>query len=412
MATEQGVSAQPRTTTQDPVSFAPPPGPTRSLAGRPASVLHVFNYFAPDFTGEGIYATKLFVHLQSLGVVNDVLVKRTHPRVPGVRSTEILTPVRHTIHYLPPRWSHVVPELQIAWWLLRHGRRYGAVHYHSHCDRRFLSALVSRALGMRVIMSCTLDDSPRALVMSYRPAFRWLVRRLLRLVDTFVSISPKLHGDASGLVPTNRHMLIPQGVDVPKVPRLGRSRLRQELGLTDTDLVLLFVGAQCERKNQRFLIEQMPATLQRQPRARLFLVGPTTEDDYAVRIRQRAQELGLQDAVRFVGFTDRTEDWYALADVLVFASTNEGFGNVLLEAMAHGMPVVARRLPGVTDSFIEHGETGLLFDDAPGYLHAVNALAADPALRQRIGANARAVAAERFSLPQVAQHYAALYMGR
>jgi glycosyltransferase involved in cell wall biosynthesis len=394
------------------VSFAVPRGPERSGGHSSAIVLHVFNYFAPDFTGEGIYATKMFVHLQSLGLANDVLVKRTHPRVHGVRKMDVLTPVRHTIHYLPPRRSHVVPELQIAWWLLRHGRRYRAVHYHSHCDRRFLSMLVARALGLQVILSCTLDDSPRALVMSYRPRFRWLVKRLLRLVDTFVSISPKLHGDGAELVPADRHLLIPQGVDLPPAPRRERSRLRQALGLGDADLALLFVGALCERKNPLFLIEQMPALLAPHPRARLFIVGPTTEDDYAARLVRRAHELGLDEAVRFVGFSERTDDWYDVADLMVFGSTNEGFGNVLLEAMAHGLPVVARRLPGVTDSFIEHGESGMLFDDAEGYVRSVTALAADAGLRQRIGANGRAVAGARFSLPQIAQRYASLYTSR
>src|SRR5262245_28841624 len=61
---EARVTAQPRARTREPVSFAVPRGPERSRGRSSAIVLHVFNYFAPDFTGEGIYATKLFVHLQ------------------------------------------------------------------------------------------------------------------------------------------------------------------------------------------------------------------------------------------------------------------------------------------------------------------------------------------------------------
>ncbi|MEO6593928.1 MAG: glycosyltransferase family 4 protein, partial [Planctomycetota bacterium] len=303
-------------------------------------------------------------------------------------------------------------ELQIAWWILRYGRRYQAVHYHSHCDRRFLSLLIARAFGIRVIMSCTLDDSPGAVLASYRPSFRWIAKRLLRLVNTFVSISPKLHEDAGGVVPEGRHLLIPQGVDVPCEPRRDRARLRQDLGLGDADLALLFVGALCQRKNPLFLIEQLPATLERHPRARLYIIGPATEDEYANRLVQRTRELGLTDNVRFVGFTESPENWYAVADVMVFSSLNEGFGNVLLEAMAHGVPVVARRLPGVTDSFITHGESGMLFDDAKDYLQSVEALATDRELRERVGATARAVASERFPLCQVAKRYSALYMNK
>lgn len=382
------------------------------MVPRPTFVLHVFKYFAPDFTGEGIYATKMFAHLHALGIDNEVLVKRSHPAVAGTRTVRAAAPVAHTIHYLPPRRSRIAPELQIAWWMIRFGWRFAAVHYHSHCDRHFLSIAVARLLGKRVVLSCTLDDSPRAVVDSYRPGVRWLVRRLLRLVNTFVSISPKLHGDGGGVVPAPRHVLIPQGVEVPAQPRAERARLRRELDLGAADVALLFVGALCERKDPMFLVEQMPAVLRRAPRARLFVVGPTTEDGYPERLAARARELGVADAVRLVGYTARAEDWYAIADVMVFASTNEGFGNVLLEAMAHGVTVVARRLPGVTDSFLAHGETGLLFDDAAGYERAVGALASDSVTRERMGAAARAVASERFPLAQVARRYAELYTSR
>lgn len=379
------------------------------VVSRPLLVLHVFNYFAPDFTGEGIYATKMFAHLQALGIGNDVLVKRSHPRIEGVRTRHVEVPAPHTIHYLPPRRSSIAPELQIAWWMLRFGHRYRAVHYHSHCDRRFLSLLVARALGKRVILSCTLDDSPRAVVSSYSRHFQWLAKRLLRLVHTFVSISPKLHEDTGGVVPPARHVLIPQGVEIPDMPRHDRARLRKQLGLAEGDLALLFIGALCERKNPLFLIEQMPEILDRHPGAKLFIVGPKTEDDYAERMTARVHELGLTSVVHFVGFTERAEHWYSIADLMVFSSTNEGFGNVLLEAMAHGVPVVARRLPGVTDSFLTDGDSGLLFDDSAGYQRGVQMLAADRALRERMGARARAVASERFPLRQVAQRYAELY---
>ena len=100
---------------------------------------------------------------------------------------------------------------------------------------------------------------------------------------------------------------------------------------------------------------------------------------------------------------------YAAADIFVFASTKEGFGNVLIEAMAAGLPVVARRLPGVTDSFIDHGRTGFLFDTAAEYTALVQALVDDPGLRRRVGDAARAEVAGGHSLQAVAQRYVMLY---
>ncbi|MGH7042291.1 MAG: glycosyltransferase family 4 protein, partial [Acetobacteraceae bacterium] len=101
--------------------------------------------------------------------------------------------------------------------------------------------------------------------------------------------------------------------------------------------------------------------------------------------------------------------WYRAADIFVFASHAEGFGNVLLEAMAYSLPPVSRRLAGVTDSFIADGETGLLFDTDAEFRAAVLRLAADPALRATIGAAAAAMVRAEYDLRAIAHRYAALY---
>jgi teichuronic acid biosynthesis glycosyltransferase TuaC len=110
-----------------------------------------------------------------------------------------------------------------------------------------------------------------------------------------------------------------------------------------------------------------------------------------------------------LGYVRDPEQNYLDADLFVFASVLEGFGNAIIEAMSYGLPVVVRTLPGVTDFIVESGRNGFLFGDANDYIETVVRLADDPALRQEVGRQARADVGERFSLESISHRYRALY---
>jgi glycosyltransferase involved in cell wall biosynthesis len=98
------------------------------------------------------------------------------------------------------------------------------------------------------------------------------------------------------------------------------------------------------------------------------------------------------------------------ADAFVLPSLSEGVSNALLEAMAHGLPCIATDIPGNAD-LIRDRETGLLVrtGDADALARAMLELAADPALRERLGRAARTLVEERFDMGVIAARYAALY---
>lgn len=98
-----------------------------------------------------------------------------------------------------------------------------------------------------------------------------------------------------------------------------------------------------------------------------------------------------------------------MGDAFVFASWLEGFPNVLAEAMAYGLPIVARRLEGVTDFVLVDGETGLLFDTAAEFRTLIRRIESEEGLTERLGRNARAKAAGDYSMAAVAKTYTALY---
>jgi glycosyltransferase involved in cell wall biosynthesis len=120
------------------------------------------------------------------------------------------------------------------------------------------------------------------------------------------------------------------------------------------------------------------------PQAYLWLIGSGA---YEADVRKLASNLGVAERVRFLGWHDDVHPFLAAADFFLCTSRAEAFGNILLEAWAHGMPIVAARSPG-PEHLIEHGRTGLLVanDDPTAMAAALNELLANPDLAGKIAA--------------------------
>ena len=384
----------------------------RSLEDLPMTkgrVLHVLKYYRPNFTGEGVFLERSSAVMQELapGVEHDLLVTHTtRPAEPAAACTTL----RRVIYLSAQRSSETRRQMALVWWFLRNLHRYDTVHYRTHADWYFLTCLLAAVTRRRLVLSATLDDSVPVLVSHYRPELRGLAKRGFRLFDAFVSISPKLfQQNREAGIGADRCHLVSCGITLPAGEPGGREALRNSLGIAPEDPVLLFVGGLCERKDPRFLIDALPGILARHPRTKLILVGPPLEADYVRGMEQAVATARLGHAVIFAGERMDPHPWFEAADILVFASRLEGFGTVVPEAMAHGLPVVVRHLPGVNDDFVLDGETGYLFHDAPRFLSAVCDLAGDPDLRKRIGTAGRALATARFGMRQVAARYLSIY---
>jgi glycosyltransferase involved in cell wall biosynthesis len=169
------------------------------------------------------------------------------------------------------------------------------------------------------------------------------------------------------------------------------------------------VGGICPRKDQLFLIEQLPALIRKHPDLMLILVGPVLDSSYQTRIESLIRDHGLDGKVYFAGYTDAPWEFYRAADIMVFASQQEGFGTVVIEAMAYGLPVVARHLPGVNDMFVEHDKSGYLFSRAGQFQRYVSELAGSSALRDQLGGTGRAFVESHHDIRAIAAEYMSLY---
>lgn len=375
---------------------------------KPKRVLHVLKYYRPRYTGEGAFMERCAGYMQVISpeLEHELLVTAT---VAPDRDPAACSPVSR-IHYISKRplsaWHQ---HAALALWFVRSIHRFSTVHVRTHADRYFLSYLLTRLSGRRIILSATLDDSVPVLVDQYRPKFRWLARRLLGLFNCFISVSPKLHNETSAVMPGKQCEMIPYGITMPDIRYNGRQAIRQRLGIPEEALVLIFVGGLQIRKDTLFLIDNLPPILRQYPDTILMLVGPEIEPAYVAKLRSRISELGIQGSIAFTGQVPDAHPYFQAADIMTFSSLREGFGMVVPEAQANCLPVVVRHLPGVNDLFVKDGETGFFFTDAAGYVSAVLKLAADPALRRQIGERARAFVRSTFGMVQVARRYLDVY---
>jgi glycosyltransferase involved in cell wall biosynthesis len=370
-----------------------------------ARVLHVFKYFRPRFTGEGIFVERLapvFGRLRP-DVVHDIAVTDTP------RPTHFVPPAGlGTIYYLA-RGKAATGQLALVLWLARNARRYRTIHYHTHVDRSFLGTIMTRLQGTQVILSATLDDSVSGILRTYRPLLRPLVRRLIHSIGRFVAISAKLFEENRQFIPRDKLELVPVGVAIPARNPDARRYCREKIGLPPDHVMMVSVGGICPRKDQMFLVRQLAELVKTHGNLLLVLVGPILDAAYKAEMDAFIAANDLENNIDFAGYAEAPWGFYTAADIMVFASEEEGFGTAVIEAMAHGLPVVARHLPRVNDTFIQHGISGYLFTQAEQFQHHVRDLIASPALRAEIGAAGRAFVAAHFDISRIAGRYLALY---
>ncbi len=174
--------------------------------------------------------------------------------------------------------------------------------------------------------------------------------------------------------------------------------------------VVLYVGWLIERKGPQILLKSL-SQLAHLPWRAVF-VGP----DHGLKfsLQQRAEELSLCNRISIISDVSNEEllAIYSAADVFVFPtlSKDEGFGLVAVEAMAHGLPVIASRTGAIPETVID-GETGLFFDpgDFVGLAKQLECLLGDAALRSKMGTTASQWVKENFSWDKSAGQVISLY---
>jgi len=160
-------------------------------------------------------------------------------------------------------------------------------------------------------------------------------------------------------VPEEKIVVIYNSVDTnkfnPSLSALFKEETRKEFAVGSGEKVILFMGNNYKLKGLPLLLKAL-ASLKTEP---LILIVAGT--DVAAPYIRFANENGIGDKVRFIGHHKKPERLYAASDLFVFPSHDDTFGNVCLEAMACGVPVIASRTAGASE-IIDHGLNGYVLN--------------------------------------------------
>jgi glycosyltransferase involved in cell wall biosynthesis len=199
------------------------------------------------------------------------------------------------------------------------------------------------------------------------------------------------------------------GVDMNRfsADKGARLALRSQLQIPEKAIVFLFVGRLTRDKGLLDLAQAFARVAANNPGVHLMVVGPD-EEGLGREIAALAQ--AIPGRVHIAGFTDEPERYMRAADVLCLPSYREGFGSVIIEAAAVGLPAIASRIYGVIDA-VEEGVTGILHTPAviPEIAEAMALMASRMEVRDTMGRAAHTRVAEKYSEERVVGAFADCY---
>lgn len=199
------------------------------------------------------------------------------------------------------------------------------------------------------------------------------------------------------------------GVDLTRFrpDSAARAALRTETGVADAVPIFIFVGRLVRDKGVFDLVEAFATLNAKYGQWELWMVGPD-EDGLQASLRAKGERLGAR--IRWFGPTPTPELYMASADVFVLPSYREGFGSVVIEAAACGIPTIAYRIDGVVDAIVEN-HTGCFVakGNVEELAQAMERLGSDPEMLSDLGNAARRRAFEDFSSSTISAAWLAFY---
>lgn len=259
----------------------------------------------------------------------------------------------------------------------------------------------------------------RKLVWSFhgfadRDEFPWRRRVVSRLLaartDRLAAVcqdAARRFADKAG-ISASRFAVLYNGVDTRRFcPAADRARERAELGIDPDTLLIVTVANFSPVKDHKGLLDALARLSPGAPKLRFLFLG---EGPLRAALEAQVRALGLDDRVAMPGSSDRVARYLAVADFCILPSRLEGMSNAILEAMACGLPVIARAVGGNPELVVD-GHTGLLCpaDDVPALAEAIGRLIDNPELRRDMAVAARQRAESVFSIEAMMTAYGDFY---
>jgi glycosyltransferase involved in cell wall biosynthesis len=242
-------------------------------------------------------------------------------------------------------------------------------------------------------------------------------RRVLDDADFVICVGQSEMEKAKKQLAHDRIAYLPNGVDCAKFASGDSAVFRAKHGIPSNAFLALNISRIDAQKNQMLALEALAKLRTQRPNSFLILIGPETQPDYAKKLRDFIAGNNLGDRVKILpGMRNDNPELiqaFHACDVFVLPSMHEPFGIVVLEAWSSGKPVIASRVGGL-QALVRDGETGFFIDpnasDAATDLAAkLNRFAAEPELKNKIGANGLREAKFKYDWTQIGQQLETLY---
>ena len=370
--------------------------------------------YAPEISSGGLQCQSMARQLAGRVEV-DVLTTAVDP---GLSRRDMIdgVPVTRIVVDLASGWSKFRAGCRMLSELFRLVPRADIVHIHGYSSKNVLVTFFAKLFRKPLVLSLHTAGFDEVQAIDRHGS---LALWAFFSPDLYLSVSPSLVDSylASGL-PAANIRLIPNGIDLTRfVPAGDRTAVRARLQLPDTRPIIVFVGFFSHDKQPRVLFDAWCELHARGMATTLVFVGATrsayfeVDNEIAEEMVRDAEARGLRNALVFAGATLDVPDYLGAADLFVLPSRREGLPVALLEAMACGLPCIASRLAGSTDTIITDGDNGLLVPpgDVPALTAAIASLLGDPARAAGLGARARATVEARFASSAVADRWLEAY---
>jgi glycosyltransferase involved in cell wall biosynthesis len=365
--------------------------------------------FPPRFSGAAMQALALSKRLVASGVGCEFLVPNFIDNS-IYKKTQDETLIIHRVWGAD--WGFVFVMLLF---LILKRRQFHTVHFHGFSRVHFACVFISRLLGLRTVQKLTKgDESHNELNTSGLLAF--LRRRAIFSIDHFVPISSALHRALIEFgIPQSRIHFIPNGVEVAAFKCDREADVvpsKVEFSFSQNAFVLLCAGVIDRRKNNLLILQAISCLFEIFPatknQLKLVFAGPFFNAAYSREVIGYADSAGLNDNVVFLEHVEPEglARLHCASDLCVFAGSNEGLPNVLLEAKAAGLPIVAFSAYGV-DDVVRSGVDGFLvpFGDIGAFAEKVRLLMENVALRKSYSTQSVNDCLDRYAFEKITTRY-------
>lgn len=273
-----------------------------------------------------------------------------------------------------------------------------------------VSVYAARGVEPRPKVVLGVQTPPSIAYGSWHPVSKLILSLMPRMypsADAVVALSKGVAEDLDALVPRTRGRVtvIPNAGVEPDVREMARASLSADE--RPGGPLVVACGRLKPLKGFAHLIDALAEVRKTVP-AHLWIVG---EGEQRGELERKVERLGLKHCVRLLGFHENPYRYMAAADVFVLSSLFEGFGNVIVEAMACGAPVVATDCPYGPREIIRDGENGLLVEpsSAASLARGILRVLTDEELKRRLAANGFERARD-FEAESIAGEYGELFL--